>query len=71
MCASTDPAMAGIALKPCCKGFVCREDPEHPTGDKFCMEPEPIALGGDCKGLRGVCVDGAKCVKGVCVEIEA
>ena len=49
MCASSDPAMAGIPLKPCCKGYVCREDPENPTGDMFCMESEPIPLGGDCK----------------------
>ena len=56
MCASSDPALAGIALKPCCKGFVCREDPEHPTGDMFCMEPEPIALGGDCKVGSSLCV---------------
>ena len=49
MCASSDPAMAGIPLKPCCAGYVCREDPEHPTGDMFCMESEAIPLGGDCK----------------------
>ena len=55
MCASSDPAMAGIFLKPCCKGYVCREDPENPTGDMFCMEAEPIALGGDCR--VGVIID--------------
>ena len=55
MCASSDPALAGIPLKPCCKGFVCREDPENPTGDMFCMETEPIALGGDCK-VRNIIV---------------
>ena len=49
MCASSDPAMAGIPLKPCCAGYVCREDPEHPTGDMFCMETEAIPLGGDCR----------------------
>ena len=49
MCASSDPALAGIPLKPCCAGYVCREDPEHPTGDMFCMESEAIPLGGDCR----------------------
>ena len=50
MCASSDPAMAGIPLPPCCPGVTCREDPELPgTGDKFCMEAEPIPEGGDCR----------------------
>ena len=49
MCASSDPAMAGIPLKPCCSGYVCRDDPENPTGDMFCMETEAIPLGGDCR----------------------
>merc|ERR1711879_899879 len=50
MCASSDPAMAGIPLKPCCKRFVSQEDPEKPTGDMFCMERDPILEGGSCKG---------------------
>ena len=53
MCASSDPAMAGIPLPPCCPGVTCREDPELPgTGDKFCMEAEPIPEGGDCRVTR-------------------
>ena len=71
MCASSDPAMAGIPLKPCCSGYVCREDPEHPTGDMFCMESEAIPLGGDCRGMRGICKEGATCSNGVCVEKQA
>ena len=50
MCASSDPALAGIPLPPCCPGAVCRENPELAvTGDKFCMEAEPIPEGGDCR----------------------
>merc|ERR1711863_58879 len=44
MCATSDPAMAGIPLKPCCKKFVCQENPEMPTGDMFCMERDPIPV---------------------------
>merc|ERR1712079_365446 len=67
MCASSDPAMAGIPLKPCCKKFVCQENPEMPTGDMFCMERDPIPEMGNCKGMRGLCEEGTKCKKGVCV----
>ena len=50
MCGSSDPALAWVTLLPCCPGLVCYEDPASPVaGDKFCMETEPIPVGGNCR----------------------